>query len=92
MSDHSQPNADGNQTTYTYDPAGLLAEKARRGVEVRLLISYATHARLVTDTPIDEPYPDPEPPAVYDIAAPAATSTPSSNRRDQGTKVRRDAV
>jgi hypothetical protein len=46
----------------------LLADKARRGVEVRLLLSYATRARLATDTPIDEPYPDPEPPAVYDIA------------------------
>jgi transcriptional regulator with XRE-family HTH domain len=46
----------------------LLAAKASTGCEVRLLISYATRARLATDTPIDEPYPDPEPQAVYDIA------------------------
>jgi transcriptional regulator with XRE-family HTH domain len=52
----------------TDDTPALLADKARRGVEVRLLISYATRARLATDTPIDEPYPDPEPSAVYDIA------------------------
>jgi hypothetical protein len=46
----------------------VLAAKAAAGCEVRLLISYATRARLATDTPIDEPYPDPEPQAAYDIA------------------------
>jgi transcriptional regulator with XRE-family HTH domain len=46
----------------------LLAAKARDGVAVRLLISYATRARLASDYPIDEPYPDPEPQAAYDIA------------------------
>ena len=35
---------------------------------MRLLISYATRARLATDTPLDEPYDDAEPPAAYDIA------------------------
>jgi transcriptional regulator with XRE-family HTH domain len=52
----------------TDDTPTRLAEKARRGVEVRLLLSYATRARLATDTPVDDPYPDPEPAAVYDIA------------------------
>jgi len=46
----------------------LLAAKAGAGCEVRLLISYATRARLAEDTAIDEPYPDDEPQAVYDIA------------------------
>ena len=50
------------------DTPALLAEKAARGVEVRLLISYATRARLAIDTPIDEPYPDVDPPAAFDIA------------------------
>lgn len=46
----------------------LLAAKATAGCQIRILISYATRARLAQDTPIDEPYPDPEPQAAYDIA------------------------
>lgn len=46
----------------------LLSAKAAAGCQVRLLISYATRARLAHDTPIDDPYPDDEPEAVYDIA------------------------
>jgi transcriptional regulator with XRE-family HTH domain len=46
----------------------LLAAKAAAGCEVRLLISYTTRARLATDTPLDEPYEDDEPPATHEIA------------------------
>ena len=46
----------------------LLSDKARAGCEVRLLVSYQTRARLASDTPIDQDYPDPEPPAAYGIA------------------------
>jgi transcriptional regulator with XRE-family HTH domain len=46
----------------------LLARKAEAGCAVRILISYATRARLATDTPIDEPYEDLEPPAAFEIA------------------------
>jgi transcriptional regulator with XRE-family HTH domain len=46
----------------------LLGDKAKGGVQVRLLISNAARARLAIDTPVDEPYPDPEPPAALEIA------------------------
>jgi transcriptional regulator with XRE-family HTH domain len=48
--------------------AELLGAKASAGCNVRLLISYQTRARLAEDTPIDQPYPDEEPAAAYEIA------------------------
>lgn len=46
----------------------LLQNKAGKGCQVRILISYASRARLASDTPIDQPYPDPEPAAAFEIA------------------------
>jgi lambda repressor-like predicted transcriptional regulator len=46
----------------------LLRSKADDGCQVRVLISYASRARLATDTPIDATYPDLEPAAAFEIA------------------------
>jgi transcriptional regulator with XRE-family HTH domain len=46
----------------------LLAAKAKAGCQIRLLISYATRARLATDTPLDLPYEDDPPAAAMEIA------------------------
>ena len=46
----------------------LLANKAKNGCQIRILISYATRARLATDTPLDQPYKGDEPVAAFEIA------------------------
>jgi transcriptional regulator with XRE-family HTH domain len=46
----------------------LLAAKAKAGCQIRLLISYATRARLAADTPLAAPYEDDPPAAMVEIA------------------------
>ncbi len=46
----------------------VLAAKAKAGCQIRLLISYATRARLAEDIPLETPYEDDPPAAMSDIA------------------------
>jgi transcriptional regulator with XRE-family HTH domain len=46
----------------------VLSAKAKAGCQIRLLISYATRARLAEDIPLDQPYEDDPPAAAIEIA------------------------
>jgi transcriptional regulator with XRE-family HTH domain len=46
----------------------VLAAKAKAGCQIRLLISYATRARLAEDIPLDLPYDEDPPAAMVEIA------------------------